>query len=299
MPDGRARSPARLTSLLLAAALVLLGTTAHAGIADGAVQNLASATQIRSIPNPVSGLLDDGGSATEHTTVPTRAPDEGDGSAGADEPLDAHDARSTSDGPAFLGTAAWLASAGSLLLAGLAMVRLHGSPRSPTARDRSTANGPPEDPAPDAFDGGPDAPRRDAFLEAQPPTGVDGVLTVAQACVDRGDFEAASRWFETAIALRPRMTVAHFCLGLVLEELGRDEEALEAFTSAKELGGTGPAPTYRQARILARLDRSKAALSHLAEALSEEPQLRDDAAEDPAFQPLMDHPRFLAILGRL
>lgn len=299
MSPGQVRPSVPFSILLLIAALLIAGSGAQATLSSGTIGNLATGP-LRSIPNPVSEAL---GSQDQGDDPVTNhdATDEPDPQATEDEPLDRHEAQAD-DGPdlaTLLGWAAWAAPAGAFLIAGVAMARLrarpaekptHQGPTEPERREgRTDGDEPPPDPDPAAS----------AFLDDPPPPGVDGVLEIAQANVDRGDFEAAARWFETAIALRPRLTVAHFCLGLTLEQLGRDEEALEAFRAADELGGPGVAPTYRQARILARMDRRRDALTLLSKVLAEEPQLRDDAAEDPVFERLKDHPRFLAMLGQL
>lgn len=94
--------------------------------------------------------------------------------------------------------------------------------------------------------------------------------------------------------------MAHLCLGVCLAGLDRDEEALESLGHAAELAPGDPVPVYHQARILARMGRSPEALDRLARVV---PVLPDEMVQalagDEAFSSLADHPRFLALTGRL
>ncbi len=132
------------------------------------------------------------------------------------------------------------------------------------------------------------------------PPGAPALLELAQEAVGRGDHEGAIGWFETAIALQPELPVAHLCLGVCLAQLGRDEEALESLGHAAQLAPGDPVPVYHQARILARTGRSQEALGQLARVVPVLPgEMVEALAEDEAFASLADHPRFLALTGRL
>lgn len=132
------------------------------------------------------------------------------------------------------------------------------------------------------------------------PPGAPALLELAQAAVRREDHEEAIGWFETAIALQPDLSVAHLCLGVCLARLDRDEEALESLGHAAQLAPGDPVPVYHQARILARTGRSQEALDRLARVVPVLPgEMVEAMAEDEAFSSLGDHPRFLALTGRL
>lgn len=279
--------------LLLGAAMLVAAVPTAATDAPGPVSTAFSS--IRSIPTPLLGedRSDPGGPSGASGPM-----------AEDDEPLDRHGARAasgSSGGPDLLTLLAWGAPAGLLVLGGVALTRVRTRARSgePEADAPAPARVDAPDEGADPVAGRLGATRPEPFLEGKPPPGVDGILTVAQAHVDADDHEAAIPWFEMAIALKPRLIVSHFCLGLTLEAVGRDEEALEAFQRAADIGGLGPAPVYRQARILTRMGRSREAFERLGEALRAEPELRDDAVEDPVFERFRDHPRFLALVGRL
>ncbi len=132
------------------------------------------------------------------------------------------------------------------------------------------------------------------------PPGAPALLELAQEAVQREDYEEAIGWFETAIALQPDLSVAHLCLGVCLGGLDRDEEALESLGHAAQLAPGDPVPIYHRARILARTGRSQESLDQLARIVAVLPdEMVEALAEDEAFLSLADHPRFLALTGRL
>lgn len=49
-------------------------------------------------------------------------------------------------------------------------------------------------------------------------------------------YEEGLRAYEEAIRLDPNLALAYYCKGLVLRNLGRDDEAQRAFEKAKQLG---------------------------------------------------------------
>ncbi|MFA5862755.1 MAG: hypothetical protein WDA16_13775 [Candidatus Thermoplasmatota archaeon] len=91
------------------------------------------------------------------------------------------------------------------------------------------------------------------------------LLQAGKAAIDRGAISEGLAWFTQATLLDPTLHVAHYCRGLCLAALRQHEEAMDAL---------GP----------------------LLEVL---PALADDVANDDAFAGLGDHPRFLAMTGRL
>jgi uncharacterized RDD family membrane protein YckC/Tfp pilus assembly protein PilF len=68
-------------------------------------------------------------------------------------------------------------------------------------------------------------------------------LSQAHACWEADDFEGALRECEQAIQLAPGLAEAHNLRGVVLEELGRREEAITAYREASHLD-----PSFRDAR---------------------------------------------------
>ncbi len=64
----------------------------------------------------------------------------------------------------------------------------------------------------------------------------------------RGDLEEAGRHFERAIELDPRSADSLYNLGVVLEGLGRTDEAIERFTAAAAID-----PQHVAAQRLAEL----------------------------------------------
>lgn len=185
----------------------------------------------------------------------------------------------------------WLGVAGALgvltVLAGIA-VGLTRSPWTPGS-DRDPA---PPDRDPPAFD--PENPE-----DPELPAGFDGVLRLAQAAAKAGEYEDAATWFQAAVDLRPDLQVGHLCLGLCLEELGKHEEALACLDEAVNLDPEDGLPRYARARVLVQVQRTGDAISALEPLVQADEAVADVAAEDPAFRELRDHPRFLAVLGRL
>lgn len=242
-----------------------------------------------SVRAPVPDLLDDRSSSSTSSSAPS------------DEELDRHRSQPAAEGDGGIGLPDWIWTVPvGLAVAGVAVAGWSFRDRPPTGRDESA--GPEELDEVDPLDQeslSVEDGSSEPFLAEPPPEGVDGLLEIAHAHAQQGDFEAAVRWFEMTVALRPRLPTAHFCLGLSLEQLGRDEEALEAFEHVEELGYEGPAPVYRQARVLARMDRTQEAMARLGAALAAEPELRSNAVDDPVFERFSDHPRFLALVGRL
>jgi tetratricopeptide (TPR) repeat protein len=260
--------------------------TAGAAPALAATGNLGASV----LSAPAPGLLGD--DPRSNPTPTTQQDGVGDDEA-ADEPLDDHAATGVGPGLGDALAGAVYALPGALIaLAGVALARAQ---RPPRAR-RQRASGP-EAAAPPSSDPGDPGPNAEPVLEAPPPEGVDGVLRVAQAFLDRGDERAAAR-LAIAVDLAPERSTPHTCRGIALERLGRTEEALAANEGARR-AGAGAEPAYRQARLLAREGEPGRALARLREAVDEEPALPEDAAGDEAFDALRDRPRFLALVGRL
>ncbi|MBN1811901.1 MAG: tetratricopeptide repeat protein [Anaerolineae bacterium] len=67
-------------------------------------------------------------------------------------------------------------------------------------------------------------------------------LDLANSCEERGEYEDALRECEAAIVIDPSLAEAHNLRGIVLEELGRSEEAAHAYQEAVRL-----APNFTEA----------------------------------------------------
>lgn len=278
-----AGTPRPQRSLHLAVLLATLGLVAAAAPALAAGTGLSAAVGVPSVPAP--DLLGDGPTGeSDHEAAGEHEE--------ADEPLDDHAATSASPGVLDrLAGAAWALPGALMLMAGATLFRIRRPPR-PTPDPRADRGDPEEDVTGEASADG------EPFLAEGPPGGVEGVLRVAQAYLDRGDYEPAAEWFATASELAPKRPTPHFCRAVCFEELDRLDDAMAAYAAARE-AGAGATPIYRQARLIARDGRPREALTPLRRALDEEPALIEDAAGDEAFDALRDHPRFLALVGKL
>lgn len=133
----------------------------------------------------------------------------------------------------------------------------------------------------------------------QPQPGLEGVLMLGKSALDHGDNDAAIGWFETAIALKPNLQAAHFCLGLCLDDAGHLDQAQDALDNAHELEPNDPLARYALASIHARQGATRQALHHVHHVAQALPALAATMLEDGEFTTLHDHPRFLALLGEL
>lgn len=124
-------------------------------------------------------------------------------------------------------------------------------------------------------------------------------MLLGQEAIDRGDLEAAVGWFETAVAIKPDLSPAHFCMGVCLDELDRLVQAAQAHRHARELEPRDPITRYQLASVLARRDRPSEAIDEVRTLVKENPGIADQLREDPDFDRLGDHPRFLALVGDL
>lgn len=125
------------------------------------------------------------------------------------------------------------------------------------------------------------------------------LLRAGKAAVDASRFDEAVAWFTQALRIDPTLDVAHFCNGVCLAHLGRHDDAYRALREAHLLDPAEGAYRLELARAAARTGRSHEAMDVLSPLLCALPQLADDAAKDDAFATLGDHPRWLAMTGRL
>ena len=125
------------------------------------------------------------------------------------------------------------------------------------------------------------------------------MLRRGQQAVDEERYEDAIGWFDRVIAQHEQAPAPHFCRALCLTELDRHDEALTGFQRAQALDPTDPLARFHHARTLARLGESQQAISTLAPMAMDLEELATTILEDPAFACLHDHPRLLALLGKL
>lgn len=131
------------------------------------------------------------------------------------------------------------------------------------------------------------------------PPGLGGILRLGQRAVDDGDYEEAAIWFRTALDVEPELPVAHLCLGLCRGEVEGPEAALESLDRAVDLDPTNAMARYCRAQALARGGQTGAVIDALAPLAPGTEAMGDAILADPAFADLRDHPRLLALLGRL
>lgn len=151
------------------------------------------------------------------------------------------------------------------------------------------------------------APRKPAVAAPAPPAppvtmaaaDVPSLLRAGKAAVERYDYAGAIGWFDQALALDPRIAVAHFCKGVCLAGLLRYDDAHAAFKAAYALDPNEGAIRLEFARSCARTGRHAESMAALGPLLEAMPALAPDVREDEAFASLKDHPRFLQMLGAL
>lgn len=136
-------------------------------------------------------------------------------------------------------------------------------------------------------------------LVAVQPRDLEGMLRAAQAAVVAGRFEEGVAWFDKALRVNPRLAVAHFCRAVCLVGLKRDADAYPSFRKAYDLNPAEGAYRLELARVCARIGRAGEAMDVLGALLHAMPALVEDVSTDPSFAGLYDHPRFLAMTGRL
>lgn len=136
------------------------------------------------------------------------------------------------------------------------------------------------------------------------PSGLDtegpalGHLRAARAAVARGDLDEALRRFDEAILLDPSCAVAHLGRTITLAALGRADEASRSLQASFE-ATPGPDLAHQFSRLAAREGNSALAMDLLGVAMETRPELSERVLDDPAYQGLRDHPRLLAMMGRL
>lgn len=104
--------------------------------------------------------------------------------------------------------------------------------------------------------------------------------------------EQALKTFKDLLARRPDHHVGWTSLANVLRDLGRHEEALEAYQKALALAPTDPTIHYGMAAVYASTRKKEAMLQSLARAFQNDGEFKDEALNDPAFKPYWEDPEF-------
>ena len=134
---------------------------------------------------------------------------------------------------------------------------------------------------------------------AAPPETLKDALLRGHAATKAGDLVEALACFDAALRMAPGLGVALFCRGVCLASMGRMAEAYAALEESVMEDPTDGARRVHLARVALALGRAKDAMDILAPLARDAPQVGDAMFQDAALAGLRDHPRFLALCGRL
>ena len=124
-------------------------------------------------------------------------------------------------------------------------------------------------------------------------------LRHGHAAIERDDLAEALAWFDHPSRAQPRLAIAHFCRGIALGGLGRTPEAHDALAEAVEHAPHEWSYRVHYARFAVALGKTTEAMDALGPVARALPEMHEPMLEDPQLAALRDHPRFLAMLGRL
>jgi hypothetical protein len=110
-------------------------------------------------------------------------------------------------------------------------------------------------------------------------------------------WQAAADDYRVVVRDDPASGMGWFRLGVSLDQIGHDDEALEAYGHASQLGFQKPRVEVGSARILTRTGRAKDALEHMRTALDLGAPL-SVFSSDPAFAPLRSLAEYAAIAAK-
>jgi tetratricopeptide (TPR) repeat protein len=116
--------------------------------------------------------------------------------------------------------------------------------------------------------------RLEDYLEEHPLDG-EALILAALAAAQQGDKAKAAGLYSLVLRLDPRNGTAHHSFGILLEELGRFEEALAHFCQARDLQPDFPEIYIHTGNVLDHLGRTEEALLQYDEALQ---HLADEGA---------------------
>lgn len=107
-----------------------------------------------------------------------------------------------------------------------------------------------------------------------------------------GKYDTALKQYNKLLALKSEHFVAWTNKGNILKTLMRYNEAIEAYNHALELSPDSPDILYNIATTYALLKRKDKMLQHLAKALQNDGEYKDEAINDPAFREYWNDPTF-------
>lgn len=131
-----------------------------------------------------------------------------------------------------------------------------------------------------------------AWRRRHPAPPPDGLLEEGVLRLEAGDVAGALSMFNAAAAKDPRNSTLHLDRAHCLERLGRLGEARRAYELAVRFAPENGEAHYHLARSLASTGLVPSAIAHLTRAFSLDPAFAAAAREDPAFEPLRDHPSY-------
>lgn len=111
-----------------------------------------------------------------------------------------------------------------------------------------------------------------------------------------GEMDKAQREAETALEVDPDDAAAHNNYGVLLDVMGRNEEAAEYYRKAFVLDSKLPAALYNLACSYARNKDAKSAAQYLKQAIELDDVFRAGARDDPDFNPVRNDPAIKALL---
>lgn len=109
-----------------------------------------------------------------------------------------------------------------------------------------------------------------------------------------GRYEQAIRCLDETLAMNSDNVPAYLALGWCHKRTGHLELAIEALESALERDGEGSIIHYNLACYWSLSNQPHLAAFHLTAALDLNPEFRELIANEPDFDPIRNHPEFLA-----
>lgn len=121
----------------------------------------------------------------------------------------------------------------------------------------------------------------------------------AMIAIDAGQRDDASTLLRRTLSLRPGLTEAWHQLAAITDNPSRRQFALEQARWGYALGvehqSDDPFWWYWSASALTMMGRWPQALRHLEQAIERQPDYAIEARDEPDFEPLFDHPDFVAM----
>ena len=123
-------------------------------------------------------------------------------------------------------------------------------------------------------------------------------LALASGCQSlQGRYDRAVEFDRRAVEADPKSPQPWLTLALDLSNLGDAEGAEEAYRRAAEIDPSRAAAWWHLACLAARRGDADEALADLEKAAAARPEYREEAKSQPEFAPLLEDPRFVAIVN--